>query len=162
LGIRDFAFFVALTIPATALAQSPDRVEIAKTGESSLNSTINRTAVSVVFRSAQIPPGDPLHPTWESFENHTFITVVGMRISVRGKSVFVPHAAFADLLDPIDARLRVEHGFFVVRINGGDGSEAYFVDVFFDARGVTRRRLYSTVGKPTLSSETRYFYHVLN
>jgi hypothetical protein len=74
-------------------------------------------------------------------------------------SVIVPYEVFADRLDPIDATLRVEHGLFVVRINGGDGSEAYFVDVFFDARGVTRRRLYSTVVKTALSSETRYFYH---
>jgi hypothetical protein len=128
-----------LTITATALAQSPGRIEIAKTGESSLNSTINGTAVSVAFRSAQIPPGE--------------------RISVRGRNVIVPRDVFADLLDPNDAALRVEHRLFVVRINGGDASEWYFVDVFFDARGVTRRRSYSTVVKTTLSSETRYFYH---
>ena len=68
----------------------------------------------------------------------------------------MPRAAFADLLDPHDATIRNEKGTLVLRINGLDGAEGYFADIFFDRKAATRRQVYSL---GVLTSETRYFAH---
>ncbi len=153
-------FFTCLVFAAAPLlAQSENALPIAASGETVLTRTTRGVGVNVVFRSAEIKPGDSLHPAWESFENHTFTALSDLKISIAGNAVLVPHAAFADLLEPHNATLRGEQRMFVLRINGGDGAESYVVDVLFDKHGVTRRRVYSTVVKTVLASETRYFYH---
>ena len=161
-SLRALLCFFSCLVLATgvSLAQSQNASKIAATGDTVLTAKINGADVGVEFRSAQIKPGDPLHPAWESFENHTFTTLTDLKISVGGKPVSLQDRAFADLLDPHGATLRAEKGSFVVRIYGLDASEAYFLDVWSNKREVTRRRDYSSLDD-VLASETRYFYHAL-
>ena len=69
----------------------------------------------------------------------------GMNIQVQGKNVFVPKSAFIGLSDVVNASLSVDGPRYVLRIVGGDASEAYLVSLVFDRDRVLSR----TVATPT-------------
>src|SRR5438034_6072262 len=55
----------------------------------------------------------------------------------------------------------IRQGRFVLRIDSGDASEAGYVLVYFDAKGVSQRMVYSALTPEKPSEDTRYFFTVL-
>ncbi len=82
--------------------------------------------------------------------------VVGLIITLNGMNVHVPRSAFADITQPAAASIKAEGSAFRLSISGGDASEAYFVEIDFDAEKVTKRRLFSLLTPTRATEETRY------
>lgn len=87
--------------------------------------------------------------------------ISSVEISVGGVNIRVPQSAYADLIDPRQAKVEFKGAAGTVSIGGGDGAEAYLLRIFFDRKKVNRRTLSSALipGKPT--EETHYLLRVM-
>ncbi len=61
----------------------------------------------------------------------------------------------------VPGSLQFDKGRFVLRIDSGDASEAGYVLVYFDAKGVSQRMVYSALTPEKPSEDTRYFVTVV-
>jgi hypothetical protein len=84
--------------------------------------------------------------------------IQGLEISVGGKSIASPDSVYDHLFDPHEASLRFENGSFVLRIDGEDASNSYFVRVYFDREGVNRFVTYWSLVPDKPTSDTHYFH----
>jgi len=138
-----------------------DRATISPRGTTSLNARINRAQVHVMIRTTIINSSHVLFPS-EFIPGAKEVSIVSnVRIAVDGKPISVPRSVFLDLFDPHEALLQFDKGRFVLRIDSGDASNAGFVLVYFDAKGVSQRMIYSALTPEKPSEDTRYFFTVL-
>ena len=131
--------------------------EIAPSGDTAIAATLKGRVVKATFHTVRIGKSDAIFPALDESEaNHVFTMVQDMKLTIGSNSVWVHRSVFSDLLDPLAATLRLANGQFVLRIDGGDGSEGYFVEIYFDEKMVSRRRMYGTVIRTTLCCENTY------
>ena len=78
-------------------------------------------------------------------------------ISIGGRQLFVPLSVFSDLINPSEVSVRINARNFVLSIAGGDASESYFVDIYFDKEKIIQRKLYSSENPSKPLEETRYW-----
>jgi hypothetical protein len=83
-----------------------------------------------------------------------------MSIQVQGEDVFVPKAAFIGLSDIVTASISGDKRKYVLRITGGDASEAYLVSLDFDGKQVLSRRVASPT-EPNTPVEESTFHTVV-
>lgn len=100
----------------------------------------------------------------QSVRGETFsYAIKKLNIIVNGVDIGVPKSAYGDLYDPSEAKIvmlkRKKQAY--LEITGGDGSESYFVRIYFDNKGVNRRVLYSTILPDKPLEETRYWIREL-
>lgn len=156
-------FFVGLLMAVWGqlfLAQvsaAQERGTIAPTGETRLDAVIHKKAAAVTIRTLQREnaqaSGDP--------GGRTRTIVQALLIAVDGAQILVPRSAFADLIDPREARVEAKQGKFVLSITGGDGAESYLLHLHFDGTRIFRRALYSPLIPDKAVEETRYWLRVL-
>lgn len=88
-------------------------------------------------------------------------TVTELKIFVEGQRLFVPRSTFADLVDVRKADITFVARRGVLRIQGGDASEAFEVKIEFDKSAVRRRALFDSMNPKTPLQETNYYLRVL-
>ena len=135
---------------------APQRVDIAKSGETSLRSTIGGKAIRVTFLTARVKGSDPGFPLALDYYDEVSI-IQRMTIVVGGKTVWVPRSVYADLFNTRGASLRSEDGIYMLSIGGADGADTYSVRVYFDGKRVIKRGVYDSFAPEKPSEETRYF-----
>ena len=82
-----------------------------------------------------------------------------MDIQVQGKEVFVPKAAFVGLSDIVSISVFGNNPKYVLRITGGDASEAYLVVLTFDRKNILSRTAASPT-EPDMPTEESVFHAV--
>lgn len=85
------------------------------------------------------------------------IIIEGLEISVEGKPVPVPDSVYDHLFNPHEASVQFKNGSFVLRIDGMDASNSYFVRIFFDRNGVSRMLTYWGLVPDKPMSDTRFY-----
>jgi hypothetical protein len=83
--------------------------------------------------------------------------IKNLEISVDGRAITVPTSVYDRLFEPHWASLHVENGNFVLRIEGMDAADSYFVRIYFDRESVSRVVDYWALVPDKPTSETRYF-----
>jgi hypothetical protein len=78
-------------------------------------------------------------------------------ISVNGVNLFVPRSIYGDLYEPNEAHIGSEKHLTYLEITGGDGSESYFVRIYFDKKQVKRRIVFSSMIPDKPLEETTYW-----
>jgi hypothetical protein len=116
--------------------------------------------------STATPNGDvkvriQTEPAEEFAESGKGSRISSVEISVGGVNIRVPRSAYADLIDPRQAKVEFKGTAGAVSINGGDGAEAYLVRIFFDRKRVNRRTLSSALMPDKPTEETRYLLQVM-
>ena len=97
----------------------------------------------------------------DSSEHRKYIRILKVDITVDGVSINVPRSSFADIRDPRQAKVEFKITAGILHIDGGDGSDAYRVRIFFDRNRVTRRTLSSALIPNLPTEETHYFLRIL-
>lgn len=64
-------------------------------------------------------------------------------VNVNGRDIFVPRSVYADLIDIKNGHLKNGDKWWVFCVTGGDGSETYTVNIYFDRKQVRRRIKFS-------------------
>lgn len=131
---------------------------IAGTGNTVITAHNKKLKIKVEFVTARVKP--PLYIS--EVEKRKMVTVIeNMSILVNGKSLFVPFSVFADIIDPtvvsIDCNAKEE----VLSIKGGDASEAFRLNIYFDSVKINRRALFDPNFPNEPMQETRYWPKVL-
>lgn len=146
-------------------ARRPD-VSIARSGVTTLGLVSPRGNVKVVIRTAMFSSACKCScpAAWALGELHLKELSVtrSLKISVGGKSIFVPDSVYDHLFEPHQAALRYERGTFILRIDGMDASDSYFVRVYFDDNAVNRFVTYWSLVPDRPTSDTHYFRVELN
>ena len=138
-----------------------DKGTISPSGTTTLNARINRAQVQVTIRTTVINSSHVLFPSEFIPGTKEVSIVANVRIAVNGKNLFVPRSLFLDVFDPHEASLQFDKGRFVLRTDSGDASNARFDLVYFDAKEVRQRMVYSALTPEKPSEDTRYFFTVL-
>lgn len=149
--------FVLITYPVCA----QDRTPIAKSGATSISATVNGAKIGVTIHTVKIDRSNPLFPLGDAWDAKVMSAVGGLEITVDGQSLAVPHSVLSDLFDPREASIRSEKGDFVLRVDGADASNSYFIRIFFDTVRVKRLVLYSSLFPNHPTADTRYYTRVL-
>jgi hypothetical protein len=130
--------------------------QIARSGDSSLRKVVGNKTIVVEFHTFIAKTSDPwFPPEFEGYNELSFVQHI--RITVDGKTIWVPRSAYLDLFDAHAAAILFEQDLFVLSIAGADGGDAYQVHVYFDSKRVIRRAFYGlefSTKKP--SEETTY------
>ncbi|MFX3546432.1 hypothetical protein V8914_19760 [Ralstonia mannitolilytica] len=143
--IKVSALKIALILffPAFAIGKPDDASSIGAT-------SIGKSA------SVKVTIGSVPCSSWEGESKH----IDAVNISVGNHDLWVPRSAYSDLCHPNRVAIKFDGKSGAVTLDGGDGSEAYVLKIFFDRNKVTRRVLSSPlVNQPT--EETRYMQRVL-
>lgn len=148
--------FLLFLLSGVLAAAAPQKTNIARSGETSLGTVLKKKTVQVTLHTATVKKSDRGFPL--ALEDYDEVSIVQtMTIVVDGRTVWVPRSTYADLFNARTARLRFEHGTFVLGIGGADGAESYAVDIYFDATRVVRRAVYASIARHEATEETRYF-----
>lgn len=84
-----------------------------------------------------------------------------VEISVNDRALFVPRSAYADLVDLREATVRNDGKAFILTLSGGDAADSYYAQIFFDGKGVNRKKLFSSLDPDKPTEETRYWLRAL-
>jgi hypothetical protein len=150
-----FSLFLAF-VARDVFAQTVVKAKVAESSDSLVNAGLNSRVVKATLHCVPVPPGSPVYPSGDDDPDHIFTVVQSLELSVGTTSVWVPRAAFADLLDPQEVSLRFEKGDFILRLAGGDASESYFVDLYFGATAAKQRLVYSSLVPTTPTEVSTY------
>ncbi len=117
--------------------------------------------IGVVTMVTKVLRGDdagscPASRAWTALGPNSAAVIEEMKITINGNSIPVPLSVYASLFEPGGASLKFDDGTFVLRIDGADGGEAYFVLLYFDAKGVNRMLVYDSEFPDHPTEETRY------
>ena len=125
--------------PSAAQAQTA----IPQSGSASVSAKSRKATANVTIHTVRIDSSNSAFPSdWES-DTRAVTIVKDVNILIDNQSLNVPRSVFADLVDPREMSIRFEKGAFVLTVWGGDGADSYFVRVYFDMKGITRRMVYS-------------------
>jgi hypothetical protein len=144
MGILAFA----LACSASAIGMD----DLGHTGKSNLSTATPNGDVKVRIQA---------EPAGEFSESSKGSRISSVEINVGGVNIRVPRSAYADLIDPRQAKVEFKGAAGAVSIDGGDGAEAYLVRIFFDGKRVYRRTLSSALMPSKPAEETRYLLLVM-
>lgn len=147
LAVLLAACFISCPIGAQPPLQS---VPIDRSGETAL-ALRTPTDVRVTIRTSRVPGHD----------GQELSVLKAVEITVAGKNILVPRSVFCDLTDVTKAELKPNSKTFVLRLSGGDASEAYIVHIEFGPDRVRRRTLASLMAPRDVLQETTYRIHTL-
>ena len=139
-------FFCTLFALSTIASEThcAEVVKINNSGITNIYSTREHIKVEIVTQSVK-------------GETYNYI-VKKLNIFVNGVDIGVSKSAYGDLYEPLEGKIVVlkKKKLTYLEIYGGDGSESYFVRIYFGSKGVNRRVLYSPI-IPGKLEETRYW-----
>jgi len=138
--------------------EGQERTSISPTGTNTVTARLNRAQVKVTIRATRINSSHVLFPS-EFIPGAKEVTIISkMEIAVNGKNLFVPRSVFLDVFDPHEASLEFQNGKFALRITEADASNSAFILVYFDAKEITRRMVYSQLEPDKAIEDTRYTF----
>lgn len=151
--------FIAACCPQGAAGQQT----VADSGTTVVSGNFPRGKVVVKIRTAMLDQNCskscPTSTDWAGWGGKHVVVVQKVTIFVNGHPVFVPLGAYSNLFAPERASLRSNTRGFVLRVNGGDASESYFIRLYFNQGGVHELEVYSSLD-PTHPTEVAHFYAV--
>ena len=153
--------WAALATPL-AYAQQQTSAVVLSQGETVVAASAGKLAVQVRIKTHEVSIGKPSDPRPAlidsncTYSRYPCSIVDRLDILVNGARLFVPRSAFCDLADVNKAEVKVgEKGAFL-RLEGGDGAEAFIVKVEFDKTRVKRRTVAAGESADQLLQETNY------
>jgi hypothetical protein len=153
-----FLLFAGCFSMGTARGQT----RIAESGATVLVVTSPKGKAVVTIRTATLTgtcgSACPASGVWLALGSKQSTVVEKMDISIDGQPVGVPLSVYADMFQPGNASLRFENGGFVLRIDGGDGGESYFVLIYFDAQGVDQLKVFDPELPDHPTQVTRFYF----
>jgi hypothetical protein len=144
-SVSLFIFFVVVCWTcATALAQ---RANVSANGKTTVDGNFANSSVEVVLTTHEIRNGTPASPSKPQDSACTMsrfpcIALDSLSISVNGQPLFVPRSALCDLSDLLTAELSHHNSAWTLRLDGGDASESYWLNIEFDKSSIHRRALF--------------------
>ena len=117
--------------------------------------------ISVTALDGKCVDNCPSSRVSESYGAKKVVVVQALRISIGKKQVPVPLSVYTGLFSPREASLQSEKGQFLLRVEGGDGAESYFIRAYFDMAGVNRVVRYSSLVPNKPAEETVYYRNIL-
>jgi hypothetical protein len=139
---------------------------VAARGETTVSGTFGKLSVQVRITTHELQIGRPsdtrpaVNHTNCTYSKYPCSIVDSVDIIVNGHPLFVPRSVFCDLADLNKATIiKATENQTILRLDGGDGSEGYIVNIEFDGSRVKRRTLSSgTLPEQPLQETT---YHVV-
>jgi hypothetical protein len=123
-------------------AISLENIKIKNTGTTTIKSA-NNIRIDVIVKNVQ--------------EERFTYAVKKITISVDGAKLFVPRSVYGDLYEPNEVHVSSEKKQTYLEITGGDGSDSYFVRIYFDKNQVKRRIVFSSMIPDKPLEETNYW-----
>lgn len=119
-------------------------------------------AVTVVAKTKVVNAKDFLGPRFiEGQFTDTFSVIENLEIVVNNRKLVVPSSAFIDLVDVRKCELILSAGQGVLHIYGGDGSESFEGEIYFDKVAVRRRAVFDPASPKKPMEETIYSLRVI-
>jgi hypothetical protein len=153
--------WATLAIPL-AYAQKQTSVAVSTQGETVVAASAGKLAVQVRIKTHEVSIGKPSDPRPAiidsscTYSRYPCSIVDRLAILVNGTQLFVPRSAFCDLADVNKAKIEVGEKGAILRLEGGDGAEAFIVKVEFDKTRVRRRTIAAGESADQLLQETNY------
>lgn len=150
-----------LAIPL-AYSQQQTSVAVSTQGETVVAASAGKLAVQVRIKTHEVSIGKPSDPRPAvidsncTYSRYPCSVVDRLDILVNGTRLFVPRSAFCDLADVNKAEIKFSAGAAFLRLEGGDGAEAFIVKVEFDKTRVKRRTVAAGESADQLLQETNY------
>ncbi len=122
---------------------------VATHGDTTISATIDKWNARATITTHEVQIGKPSDGRPEviqsscTYSRYPCSVVDRLQITVNGNALFIPRSAFCDLADLNDAEIVSGTNGLILRLGGGDASEAYIVKIEFDGTRVTRRTLSS-------------------
>ena len=166
----QFQLFCCLIIFLTfqyVFAES--KTSVSSQGVTIVSAKLNEMDIKIEIRTREIDIGqlsDEFPRVYESencctYSRYPCSVVYNIRISVNGKSIFVPRSAICDLSDLNTAEIILENDLAVLSLTGGDASESYFVKIEFNSHRVKRKILGSSIEPSQPIAITNYYELVI-
>lgn len=151
---------LACAFPLLAGAQSQTR--IAASGTTLVHASFPKGGkVTVNIQAARLEgacaENYPAGREWMSLGFKELSVVREMTISVNNHRVFVPPSAYGTLFALNTASVRLDGQSFVLRVEGADGAYSYVSLIYFDAKRVNMRKVYSGMDLESPIEVTRYY-----
>ena len=150
-----FMVLALFAVTVTVGASAAEKIRIADTGETTLQMRHGGRSITISIntyrRRAALSPDEhdstaPERPVVER-----------IAITVDKRDVYVPRSVVSALILPRDAELRMGSPISVLRIDGGDASEAYIVRIEFDSQRVRRMTVASAFIPDKPTQVTNYY-----
>jgi hypothetical protein len=162
---NNLSRFILLTL-VTAVTQIPSlaaggrETAIARSGITVVQGGSERQRVVVKIHTTLFRSGCPCPAALALKETglKAISIIKNLEISVDGKAIGVSSSVYDRLFEPHWASLHLENGNFMLKIEGMDGADSYFVRIYFDRKGVSRILDYWALVPDKPISETRYFH----
>ena len=163
---HSYAFTLAMwmTWPVSATSVIGHKAEqvIKASGVTEIKDTFDGVWVVIQFRTRTLSPDaskrtDRLPALACTGSRIPCSILEGIEIQVQGKRVFVPKPAFIGLSDIVTAAIFGGKRMYVLRIVGGDASEAYLVSLTFNRDQVLTRKV-APLTEPDAPSEESAFH----
>ncbi|HYB62556.1 MAG TPA: hypothetical protein VEH50_13885 [Methylomirabilota bacterium] len=158
---RAFSFWFLLIPLMLSAATAKAQTKIVRVGTTVLSEDSPKGNASVTIRTglfaAKCTCACPAARMLRLLGTKEIEVTEHLEISVDGKSIFVPGEVSDYLFEAHQGSLRFDSGNFVLRIDGGDASNSYFVLIYFDRSMVDRYVTYSGEAPDKPLSDTHYF-----
>jgi hypothetical protein len=158
---RAFKILLLISIQIPLIATGRAQTSVARSGTTNLDAASPNGRVLVVIETTIFDGACsfscPAESALKELNAKQLSVVQALKISIDGKPVIAPHSVYDHLFEPHEATLLPSEKGFVLRIDGMDASNSYFVRIYFDRHGVHRFVTYwgEAPDKPT--SDTRYY-----
>jgi hypothetical protein len=143
-----FCSVMAISEPLASATLLQQPLRIAKSGDTVITAANGKNKAVVTISTTAIEAGCsatcPSSRAWAELGAKQVIVVRKMTIAVNGNSLGVPLSVYASLFEPGVATLRFEGGNFILRIDGADGADAYFVLLYFDPNDIRQLKVYDS------------------
>lgn len=148
--------FALLTASSLACASDGTQLHhVTKSGLTRIKAHGNSLTVQIDMGTGHIPREDPRHIGCR--DNQGCYGVSQLKISVDGRSLFVPMSSFADLLNVKEARAIFSRGTATLVLSGGDAADGYRAEILFDSHMVRSRTLFSSLAPGEPLQKTEYY-----
>ena len=136
---------------------SAHRVSIKPSGSTMFSASSQGVEIKITIKTRQIENGIPSRPDDEAIKSGCTNTrfpcskIETISILVNSHELILPSPITRYLADVATGEIIVERGKYVLRMYGGDASEAYFTDIQFNNCCVIRQTMWSAEfpGRPT-------------
>jgi hypothetical protein len=160
-GLRICALVLGIFVAASSVAAQKS-TGIALSGSTSIAIASNSTQAKVILHASQ--RGEKSGARCDAVRSSNMpntTSLEAVEIIVNGKTLFVPRSAYLALNSLRQAALQADGRTFILELSGGDAAESYFVRIYFDARGVHRKKLFSSIDGAVPLEDTHYRTSIL-
>jgi hypothetical protein len=158
------AFGIAFWICAHCVYAHAAETKIEGAGQTVVSDRIDTDKITVRLKTHTVDIGRPTDgvPKERSsnctYSRYPCSLVDNVTISINDKPLFIPRSVFSDLADLNTASLKNSQRGIVLTFIAGDASEAYVVEITFNAKQVLQRKLFDAEFPANVWQETVYTF----